>query len=154
MRASRAFTLVEVLIVIVIIGILAAITIPRFASATDDARTSSTQSTLSGVRSSIATYRMNAVINGSDPYPTLAELLDGTVVKFDIPPNPFTGVGGVQAVSSTQADARTVVSPTGAGWNYFVDNSADPPVAIFYSNTDTETTEGDGSGGVLSANEL
>jgi hypothetical protein len=97
---------------------------------------------------------MNAVISGNDPFPTLAQLTDGTVVKFDIPSNPFSGVSGVQAVSQNQAASRSVVSPTSAGWNYFVDNSANPPIAIFYSNSSDDSTVDDGSGGVLGANEL
>ncbi len=151
---NKAFTLVELLVVIVMLGILAAIAVPRFSSATDDARSASTQSTLAGVRSAIATFRMNAVINGNDPFPTLAELTGTTVVKFDIPSNPFTGVNGVQTVSLGQATNRSVVSEASAGWNYYIDNSATPPVAIFYSNSSAPSTVSDGNGGVLGANEL
>lgn len=156
MRISerRAFTLVEVLVVVVILGILAAVVVPRFAGATDDARTSSLQSTLAGVRSSIASYRMDAVISGADPFPSVAQLTDGSVVKFDLPANPFSGVAGVQSVSSAQASARAVVGAEGAGWNYYVDNDADPAVAIFYANTDAVTTEPDGAGGFVDANDL
>ncbi|MBL4591532.1 MAG: prepilin-type N-terminal cleavage/methylation domain-containing protein [Phycisphaerales bacterium] len=151
---NRAFSLIEVLIVVVILGVLAAIALPQFASATDDARTAAVQSTLSGVRSSIASYRTSAVINGTAPYPALAEITDGSVLKFDVPINPFTDVGGVQAVTGGQADARAVVSESSAGWNYFVDNNATPPVVIFYSNTSILSTAPDGAGGFLGANEL
>ena len=151
---NKAFTLVELLVVIVMLGILAAIAVPKFSSATDDARSASTQSTLAGVRAAIATFRMNAVINGNDPFPTLAELTGTTVVKFDIPQNPFTGVSGVQAVSYGQATSRSVISQNSAGWNYYFDNSANPPVAIFYSNCSNPSTVDDGNGGVLGANEL
>jgi prepilin-type N-terminal cleavage/methylation domain-containing protein len=149
----RAFTLVELLVVIVMLGILAAIAVPRFSGATDDARSASTQSTLAGVRSAIATFRMNAVINGNDPFPTLQTLTDGTVVKFDIPANPYTGVSGVQAVSQGQATSRTVTGSS-AGWNYYFDNNASPPIAIFYANNDDPSAVDDGSGGFLGANEL
>ncbi len=151
---KRAFTLVELLVVVVMLSILAAIAVPRFSSATDDARSASTQSTLAGVRSAIATYRMNAVISGEDPFPDVNVLTGGTVVKFDIPPNPYTGVSGVQSVSSSQAQNRSVVGESSAGWNYFVDNTATPPVAIFYSNCDEASAVENGSGGVLGANEL
>lgn len=153
-RTKAAFTLVELLVVVVVLSILAAIAIPKFSSATDDARSASTQSTLAGVRSAIATYRMNAVINGNDPFPTATQLTNGTVVKFDIPPNPYTGVGGVQSVSQGQANSRAVVSPNSAGWNYYYDNNATPPAAIFYSNCDDTSAVGDGSGGLLGANDL
>lgn len=152
--STRAFTLIEVLIVVVILGVLAAVTIPKFATASDDAKTSAIQSTVAGVRSSIATFRTNAVIQGNPPYPSIAQLTDGSVLKVDIPINSFTNVSGVQSVSAQQANARAVVSPLAAGWNYFVDNSANPPVAIFYANTDAQTTAPDGTGSTLNANEI
>ncbi len=153
--ARRAFSLLEVLAVVIVLGILAAVAIPQFVGVSDEARTSSLQSTLSGVRSSIASFRSTAVINGSDPYPTLGELTTpDTVLKFDLPPNPFTNVSGVQSVDSSQAGSRAVVSPASYGWNYYVDNSADPPTAVFYANTDAVTTAPDGAGGVADANDL
>lgn len=154
-RPLRAFTLLEVLAVVIVLGILAAIAVPQFIGVTDEARTSSLQSTLSGARSAIASFRSAAVINGDDPYPTLVELnTDGVVFKFELPNNPFTGVGGVQSVSVAQANARTVASPDTYGWNYYVDNTAVPPTAVFYANSDDVTTASDGSGGFATANEL
>ncbi len=153
-RTLKAFTLIEILIVVVILGILAAMTIPQFASASDDARTAAVQSTVAGVRSSIASFRTNAVIQGTPPYPTLAQLTDGTVMKTDIPVNPFTQVGGVQSVTENQALSRSATNEDGYGWNYFVNNNATPPVAIFYANTTSPTTAPDGNGSTLTANEI
>lgn len=150
----RGFSLLEVMIVVIILGILAAIVVPKFASASQGAQTASVQSTVGGVRASIAAFRTRAVIAGDDPFPTLAELTTiGTVLQNEIPVNPFTGLAGVQSVSQGQASSRSVVGTT-AGWNYFVDNSATPPVAIFYANSDDESTQNDASGDPLGANEL
>jgi hypothetical protein len=46
------------------------------------------------------------------------------------------------------------VNPTAAGWNYYVDNSASPPTAIFYANSSDVTTTPNGSGGFKTANQF
>ena len=56
--------------------------------------------------------------------------------------------------TSAQAASRAVANPTQFGWNYFVDNSVDPPVAVFYANSSDETKVEDGSGGFKDANEI
>ena len=54
----KAFTLVEILIVVVILGILAAIVIPQFTSASTEARENSTRSQLQTLRSQIELYKL------------------------------------------------------------------------------------------------
>lgn len=152
---NRAFSLVEVLVVVVILGILAAVVVPKFAVATDDARSAALEAAVGGVRSSIAAFRTRAVMEGVDPFPSLAELTTtGTVLQQSIPENPYSQLSAVQAVNQTQADNRTVVSPGSFGWNYYVDNASSPPRAVFYANSDDETSSPDGAGGVLDANEV
>ena len=55
-RLINGFTLVELLIVVIILAILAAIVVPQFASTTDDAKLASVDSTLSNVRGAIDLY--------------------------------------------------------------------------------------------------
>lgn len=57
-RTKRGFTLVEILIVVIILGILAAIVIPQFTEASDDARESSLASDLQTVRSQVELYKV------------------------------------------------------------------------------------------------
>ena len=63
---KKGFTLVEILIVVVILGILAAIVIPQFSEASSQARNSSVQSNLQMVRSQIELYKIqhNDVLPG------------------------------------------------------------------------------------------
>ena len=55
---KRGFTLIEILIVVVILGILAAIIIPQFTDAAQDAGASSARSQLQTMRSQIELYRV------------------------------------------------------------------------------------------------
>jgi prepilin-type N-terminal cleavage/methylation domain-containing protein len=152
---ARAFSLLEIMVVVVIIGILAAIVIPNFSAVQTDSKASAVQSTLAGVRSSIAGYRSTALLRGQSPFPTLAQLTSvGTVMQQEIPANPFSNLKAVQQVSVAQAQARTVINPTTYGWNYCVDNSANPPVVYFYCNSTNATAVSNGSGGTLNANQL
>src|SRR5258708_30383887 len=59
-RVNRksGFTLVEILIVVIILGILAAIVIPQFTNASQDARESSLLSQLQTLRSQIELYKL------------------------------------------------------------------------------------------------
>jgi len=58
MRKRSGFTLVEILIVVVILGILAAIVIPQFSDAGEDAKFSSLVSDLQTVRSQVQLYKL------------------------------------------------------------------------------------------------
>ena len=55
---KRGFTLVEILIVVIILGILAAIVIPQFTNASKDARRSSMTSQLQTLRSQIELFKL------------------------------------------------------------------------------------------------
>ena len=57
-RRQKGFTLVEILIVVVILGILAAIVIPQFSEASSEARASSVKSNLQMVRSQIELFKV------------------------------------------------------------------------------------------------
>ncbi|MBM4107731.1 MAG: type II secretion system protein [Phycisphaerae bacterium] len=55
-RQARAFTMVEILIVVVILGILAAAVVPQFVGATADAQRTGTVDQLSKIRRAVDVY--------------------------------------------------------------------------------------------------
>ena len=68
MSSKKAFTMVELVFVIVIIGILAAIAVPKFAATRDDAIITKARTTVASVRSAIATERQKRILRGNfDP---------------------------------------------------------------------------------------
>ena len=58
MISKKGFTLVEILIVVIILGILAAIVIPQFTEASNDARESALASDLQTIRSQVELYKI------------------------------------------------------------------------------------------------
>jgi len=61
---KKAFTMIELVFVIVVIGILSAIAIPRFASTAKNAYYTKAKATLSAVRASLATERQRRILRG------------------------------------------------------------------------------------------
>jgi len=61
----RAFTMLELTFVIVVIGILSAIAIPKFAATRDDAEISKGRAEVAAMRSAIATTRQKRILRGN-----------------------------------------------------------------------------------------
>lgn len=64
MKSSPAFTMIELVFVIVVIGILASIAIPRFAATRDDAEIAKAKATVGAIRTSLATERQLRTLRG------------------------------------------------------------------------------------------
>jgi general secretion pathway protein G len=86
------FTLVEILIVVIILGILAAIVIPQFSEASNDARESQLRSDLQTMRGQLELYKVEHL----DTYPA-------------------SGAGDTGATMVTQMTTKTDQSGAGGG---------------------------------------
>ncbi len=147
MKAKSGFTLVEILIVVVILGILAAIVIPQFTEASTEAKTSSLCTDLQTVRSQIELYKIqhndnlpNMVVDANgDNALTLVTLIDGTVVAAGtansygpymqkIPTNQFNDSSAIDIDGALGGG-----DAAGTGW-YF--NST---TGAFHADTDAHT---------------
>jgi general secretion pathway protein G len=114
MQAKRGFTLVEILIVVVILGILAAIVIPQFTEASTEAKLSSLCSDLQTIRSQIELYKVqhNDAMPGTAAGVSFTKAMTGgttlagaidAAAPYDygpylqcIPKNPFTDTNTVE----------------------------------------------------------
>jgi len=140
-RRSRGFTLIEVLIVVALIAVLAAIVIPKFASSTKDAMQSALDSNLHVMRSQIQVYKAQhfgehpTIRNNDLPQLTSATNAYGEIgapgpdypcgpyVAEALPENPFDKRNKVTAVA---VPGQRPTGPVGSlgGWQYDVSNGA------------------------------
>jgi prepilin-type N-terminal cleavage/methylation domain-containing protein len=73
-KSRDGFTLIEMLIVIIILGILAMVIIPQITVSSDDAKVSTLKTNLTGIRSTIELYSAQH----NNVYPGLVKETDGT----------------------------------------------------------------------------
>ena len=74
-HSESGFTLIELVIVIVILGILAAVAIPKYEDMREQARVATLKGQLGSIRSAIAIQYARNALNGNATFPTL----DGTI---------------------------------------------------------------------------
>ena len=82
-RGSRGFTLIELMVVIVILGILAGLIIPRIMGRPDEARQAKARIMIEGIETALKLYRLD---NGR--YPTTEQGLSALIAKPAADPVP------------------------------------------------------------------
>lgn len=88
-HTSRGFTLIEIMVVIVILGILAALVVPKIMSRPDEARIVAARQDIAAVMQALKLYRLD---NGR--YPTTEQGLAALVNKPTLEPIPNNWKGG------------------------------------------------------------
>lgn len=130
---QAGFTLIELVIIIAVLGILAAVAIPKYANITSESKEAAARGALGGLRSGVTIFYANqAVTTGTATWPSAAELsTPGVVMEQSVPANPYQHPDSAADSVVVGVTKGTVVGTRG-GWAY---NAATGEV---WPNTATE----------------
>lgn len=127
MKNLKAFTMVELVFVIVVLGILAGIAIPKLAATRDDATIAKMRGDIAAIRSGLSLVRSENMMRGVSTWPALegsdeATLFDG-VLQQPIYPMKTGGKNGWTLVAKGSNNATSTYTANVAGksttFNYY-----------------------------------
>jgi prepilin-type N-terminal cleavage/methylation domain-containing protein len=116
MKSRKGFTLVELMVVILIVSILAAVAIPLMRGRIDSAKWSEGKSTAGTIATALRAYAAEKATAGDWPSPTAAEL--------GFTPSDLTG---------------TYFAPSNYSWTCTYSDTADPPLTFTITVTKPAT---------------
>ena len=128
----RGFSLIEPVIIIVVLGILAVVAIPKYRDITSETKEASCRAALGGLRSGITIYYADQIVaTGTASWPNLTQLSAiGTSMSRAIPKNPYQSNIDSSAMITIGINKGTLTG-TAHGWAY------DTATGDIWANTNT-----------------
>ncbi len=126
MKNQKGFTLIELVIVLILLGILAAVAVPKFMNLQEEAKKSGVKGAVASVRSAINIYYANANLKGkSTVFPpsgaVLISILNGPMPENPAVINPSANKKSIDVTTADNPPAVTAddsTTSTKAAWRY------------------------------------
>lgn len=113
MKREKGFTLIELVIVLILIGIVAAVAVPKFMDLEEEAKKNAVKGAVASVRSAINIYYANASLkNKTTKYPNSVAVLK-SILNGPVPKNPINNKDDIDAGNYTFGTLNS-----NYGWRY------------------------------------
>lgn len=140
MKKQAGFTLVELIVVIVILGILAATALPRFINVTVDARTAAVQGLAGGLRSAVSVAQARYFATGTNTTPI--NMADGSTVAVGtagaasgVPTGTTAGIGAAMRCESATVCQGATIALTAGGASTWTPSGGSATCQASYNDT-------------------